>query len=53
MLKCNWIFIIHVGIVGVFCVKRPFYNYKNKNKNKNSALSKYIEIHWKLLFSAH
>ena len=27
--------------------------YKNKNKNKNSLLSKYIEIHWKLLFSAH
>ena len=26
---------------------------KNKNKNKNSLLSKYIEIHWKLLFSAH
>ena len=24
-----------------------------KNKNKNSLLSKYIEIHWKLLFSAH
>ena len=26
---------------------------KNKNKNKNSLLSKYIEIHWKILFSAH
>ena len=25
----------------------------NKNKNKNSLSSKYIEIHWKLLFSAH
>ena len=32
--------------------KRTFKN-KNKNKNKNSLLSKYIEIHWKLLFSAH
>ena len=26
---------------------------KNKNKNKDSLLSKYIEIHWKLVFSAH
>ena len=25
---------------------------KNKNKNKNSLLSTYIEIHWKLTFSA-
>ena len=24
-----------------------------KNKNKNSVWSKYIEIHWTLLFSAH
>ena len=27
--------------------------YNKNNKNKNSLLSKYIEIHWKLLFSAH
>ena len=34
--------------------KQTLYNKnKNKNKNKNSLLFKYIEIHWKLLFSAH
>ena len=33
-------------------IEKLFKN-KNKNKNKNSLLSKFIEIHWKLLFSAH